>query len=93
MAATQRILAETGDKVFKGIRMKAIWQCIEATIIPILTYGSEAWNPTKKEENQIQKIFNKTLKMIMNPLQGTPTTILLEEIGFIPIRYEINIKE
>ena len=50
MAATQRILAETGGKEFKGMRMKAIWQCIEATIYPILTYGSEAWNPTKKGE-------------------------------------------
>ena len=79
MAATQRILAETGDREFKGMRMKAIWQCIEATIIPILTYGSEAWNPTKKEEEQIQKIFNTTLKMIMNLPQGTPTTILLKE--------------
>ena len=55
MAATQRILAETGDKEFKGMRMKAIWQCIEATIIPILTYGSEAWNPTKREKNRYKR--------------------------------------
>ena len=92
MAATQTILAETGDKEFKGMRLKAICQCIEATIIPILTYGSEAWNPTKNEEDRIQKIFNTTLKMIINLPQGTPTTILLKESGFIPIRHEINIK-
>ena len=27
-AAMQKILSETGDKEFKGMRMKAIWQCI-----------------------------------------------------------------
>ena len=45
-----------------------------------------------KEEDQIQKIFNTTLKMIMNLPQGTPTIILLKESGFIPISHEINIK-
>ena len=92
MATIQRILAETGDKEFKRMRMKSIWQCIEATTIPILTYGSEAWNPTKKEEDLIQKIFDTTLKMIMNLPQGTPMTILLKETGLIPIRHEINMK-
>ena len=42
IAAMQKILSETGDKEFNRMRMKAIWQCIEATIVPILTYSSES---------------------------------------------------
>ena len=45
--ATQEIMVETGNKEFHGIRMEAVWQLVEATIIPIITYGSEAWEPTK----------------------------------------------
>ena len=55
-AAMQKILSETGDKEFKGMRMKAIWQCIEATIVPILTYSSESWDPTKKRRTNPKDI-------------------------------------
>ena len=92
-AAMQKILSETGDKEFKGMRMKAIWQCIEATIVPIMTYSSQSWDPTNKEEEQIQKIFNTAVKTTMNFLQGTPTTILLKETGFIPMEHEWIWKE
>ena len=72
--------------------MKVIWQCIEATIIPILTYGWESWDPTKKEEEQIQKMFNTALEMTMSLPQGTPTTVLLKKTGFITVKHEINLK-
>ena len=88
----QKILSETGDKEFKGMRMKAIWQCIEATIVPIMTYSSESWDPTKNKEEQIQKIFNTAIQTTMNLPPGTPTTILLKETGFIPMKHEINMK-
>ena len=39
--------------------MEAVWQLVEATIIPIITYGSEAWEPTTKRDrttgNNIQQ--------------------------------------
>ena len=37
-AATQEILAETGNKEFKGMKMAAIWELIQTIIIPIITY-------------------------------------------------------
>ena len=80
-AAMQKILSETGDKEFKGMGMKAIWQCTEATVVPIMTYSSESWDPTKKEQEQPQKIFNTAIKTSMNLPRGTPTTILLKEAG------------
>ena len=91
-AVMQKILSETGDKEFKGRIMKAIWQCIEATLVPIMTYSSESWDPIKTEEGQIQKKFNTSTKTTTNLPQGTPTTILLKETGFIPMKHETNMK-
>ena len=57
-----------------------------------MTYSSESWDPTKKEEERIQKIFNTAIKTTMNLPQGTPTTILLKETGFIHMKQGINLK-
>ena len=92
-AATQEIMVETGNKEFHGIRMEAVWQLVEATIIPIITYGSEAWEPTKKESEQLETIFNKALKTILHLPQQTPTNILLAETGNIPIELIIKKKQ
>ena len=91
-AATQKIIYETGNKEFKGMRMCAVWQLIEATIIHILTYGAEGWDLNKKEQEQLQTILNKVLKTILFLPQGTPTSILLAETGILPIKHTINRK-
>ena len=89
IAATQRILTETGNKEFKGMKMQAIWQLTDAVIIPIITDGAESWDATKKEIEEIQKILNNCLKTILCLPQGTPTQILLAETGYLPIQYYI----
>ena len=35
--ATASIIAETGNSEFKGIKMQAVWQMVDAVIIPIIT--------------------------------------------------------
>ena len=70
--------------------MRAIWELIETTIIPIITYGLESWEPTKGEMEQIETIFNKALKTILHLPQQTPTAILLAETGFHSIELYIN---
>ena len=42
--ASQEILAETGNKEFKGMKMAAIWELVET----IITHGIESWVPKKK---------------------------------------------
>ena len=74
------------------MKMRAIWELVETTIIPILTYESEGWKLTKGEYEQLQTIFNKALKDILKLPQGTPTQILLGETGFQPINLIINKK-
>ena len=89
-ASTQEILTETGNKEFKGMKMAAIWELVETVIIPIITYGSESWEPKKKERTQIKAIFNKTLKTILQLPDQTPTATLLAETGFIAIELVVK---
>ena len=91
--ATSKILAETGNKEFKGIKMKAIWQMVDAIIVPIITYACEGWSPNKEEKKKLQTIFNEALKTILYLPNGTPTTILLAETGNIPMKYTIMKKQ
>ena len=70
-AATQNVITETGNKEFNGMKMQYIWQMVEATIIPILTYGAEGSALTQKEERQIQSAFNKSLKTILGGVSIT----------------------
>ena len=51
-APTQIILGETGDNKFKCMRMKAMWQCIEATFLQMMTYYSVSWDVTKRKESK-----------------------------------------
>ena len=92
-AATQELLAETGNKEFKGMKMKAIWLLVETVIIPIITYGAETWEPTKAEMKEIEIIFIKCLKTILCLPQTTPTAIILAETGFTPIEQYMNTKK
>ena len=91
-ASTQVILTETGYKQFKKIKMAAIWELMETVIIPIIIYGSESWEPKKKEMTQTEAIFNKTLKTILQLPDLTPTATLLAEAGFIPIELVVKKK-
>ena len=74
------------------MKMAAIWELVETIIIPIITYGSESWEPKKKEMTQIEAIFNKTLKTILQLPDQTPTATLLAETGFIPIELVVKKK-
>ena len=91
--ATTRILAEAGNKEFKGIKMRAIWQMVETIIIPILTYACESWKLTKEEKSKLQTIFNDAINTILYLPKGTPTTIILSETGNLPVEHIIIKKQ
>ena len=58
-----------------------------------MTYGSEGWNFSKKEENQLQTVHNRAIKTILALPQGTPTNILLTETGQVPLKYTMKKKK
>ena len=51
--ALQTILGMAKDPNLYGIEMETIWKLFETCITPILTYGSETWNPTKTEMKEL----------------------------------------
>ena len=73
--------------------MQAIWQMVDAIMIPTMTYPCEGWDINKEEKNKLQTISNEALKTIIYLPKGTPTTILLSETGNIPIEYIIKRKQ
>ena len=88
--ATATILAETCNTEFKGIQMKAIWQMVDAIIIPIITYSCEGWTTNKEEIKKTTKYFQRSTKHHPLPTPRDPTTILLNRTGNIPIEYIIE---
>ena len=72
--------------------MEVIWQLIESIVIPIITYGSESWNPSKTEYGRLERILHKALKITLGVPQTTPTTILMTETAFLSIELMINKK-
>ena len=61
-AALQMILTLAGNDEFHNIEMSTIWKLLDACIIPIITYGAEAWTPTKAEEGALQRILDNIIK-------------------------------
>ena len=69
--------------------MRTIWQMVETIINSILIYASESWKLTKEERGKLHTNF----KTILYPSKGTPTTIILSEIGNLPVEHIISKKQ
>ena len=55
-AAYQTILTVLGNQHFNKIELETAWKLLETCIQPILTYGGETMNNTKREERKINQI-------------------------------------
>ena len=82
-AAYQTILAITGNRAFADIEMKTIWELIECTIIPIITYGCEVWNPRKHETKSLNSLMDNILRRVLMTPQSTPREALYIETGLL----------
>ena len=82
-AAYQTILAIAGNRAFADMEMTTIWDLIECTIIPIITYRCEVWNPNKSEMKSINSILDNILKRILMTPQTTPREALHIETGLL----------
>lgn len=72
--------------------MIAIWQLLEAVIIPILHMDLKGGTLNKKEEEQIQTMLNKTIKNILFLTMAPSSTVLCAGTGFVQIRHIMNKK-
>ena len=55
--------------------MSTIWKLLDASMIPIITYGAEAWTPTKAEKGALQKILDNIIKRILKTPTITPSEL------------------
>ena len=81
--AYQTIMAIAGNRQFKGIEMKAIWELIESTVIAIITYGCETWNANKGETQEINRMMDNIIRRILLTPQTTPREALYIETGLL----------
>ena len=82
-SAYQTILAITGNRDMASIEMEAIWELLECTIIPIITYACETWNPNKTEIKKLNSLLDNILKRILMTPQSTPREALYIETGLL----------
>ena len=81
--AYQTIMSIAGNRQFKEIEMRAIWELIESTIIAIITYGSETWEANKGETREINRIMDNIIRRILLTPQSTPREALYIETGLL----------
>jgi hypothetical protein len=79
----QTILALTGNEEMNEIEIAASWELIENTIIPIITYVSETWNPTEKEIKELNTILDNILRRVLITPYTTPRESLYIETGLM----------
>ena len=92
-AAIQTIFSLAGNDEFHNIEMATIWRLFNTCITPIITYGAEAWTPTKAEEKALQRIRDNLLKRILKTPITTPSEILTAETGIWDIETQIMKKQ
>ena len=85
-AAYQTTLMLAHDSNFDGIQMELIWKLLETCIIPIITYSSETWNPSKKEIKRLNSTMDNILKRILKTPITTPREALYIETGLLDPR-------
>ena len=56
---------------------------IEYSIIPIITYGCESWNPNKTETKSVNSLLDNIIKRILMTPQSTPREALYIETGLL----------
>ena len=84
-AAYQTILTVLGNQYFNKIELETAWKLLETCIQPILTYGGETMNNTKREERKINQIQETIIRRILMVPQSTPIEALYMETGLLDI--------
>ena len=82
-AAYQTILAITGNRAFIDIEMRTIWELLECTVIAIITYACETWNPNKSETKALNSLMDNIIRRVLMTPQTTPREALYIETGLL----------
>ena len=88
--AYQTIISLLHNKEFSKIEMASVWKLVETCIIPIITYSSEVWTPTKRETEILNRILDNIIKRILMTPQSTPREVLYIETNLMDIETIID---
>ena len=91
-AAYQTLVAVAEDQNFKTVKMECIWKLVKTCIVPIITYASETWEPTKAEIKKLNQILDRIIKRILMTPEATPREALYIETGLLDVETMIDIK-
>lgn len=83
--AYQTIISLLGNREFGNIRMTAVWKLLETCVIPVITYASETWNPSKKDRKTLNGILDNTIKRILMVPRSTPREAIYIETNMMDI--------
>ena len=72
--------------------METIWKLVEICITPIITYGSELWEPNKEEKKMINRIMDNIIKRIIMVPTSTPRETIYTETGIRDPEYVMKQK-
>ena len=65
-----------------------------AVFVPRLIYNCEAWsNVTSNDIKMLQNAQLSYMRRVMEAPRGTPIAAMYLELGILPIRYEIEIRQ
>ena len=91
-AAYQNLMAVMEDNDFKEVKMEGVWLLVKLCIVPIITYSSEVWEPTKAEMKKLNQMLDKIIKRILMTPEATPREALYIETGLLDIETIIDKK-
>ena len=86
-AAFQTIMVIAGDKNLRKVKMEIVWKLLETCIKPIILYACETWCPTKKDVQELNRIYDKILKRILKVPTSTPREVLYLETKNMDIEH------
>ena len=70
--------------------METIWKLVETCIIPIITYGGEIRDLSKKENDAYNRILDNILKRILMTPTTTPREALYIELGMLDVENTVT---
>lgn len=87
-----KLLRITNQKTFKGLPPSIMFHLFNATVMPILTYGSDIWGTNQNAIRAIDKVFLHFIRLVLGVKATTSNIITIGESGQIPPSIKCHIK-
>ena len=88
------VFALTNECITGNFLVETVLLLYDSVFLPVLIFNSQAWDSLSKEDiDNITTIQLKYLKKTLEVASSTSNTLVFLELGILPVKYEINIKQ